>query len=197
MSASVVKNGNDAGLGQLIINEVKKADNGGVLVEEAYLALTLDPLKNANGQVTQANITMGMVMDLLEWRISLYKAQAGSAPPNPQADRIASGFLSFGGWPAIANVAPQKDRAMKDVGDLACSQVNVLKLGNEPEVAEAAISSGNAIGAFGGHLSDQGLVNAAKPFKTISGTTTPDAYDKMCNDTKAAFKAAGVELSVP
>jgi hypothetical protein len=197
VAASVVKNGNDGGLGKLIIDEVKKNDPAGVLAEEAYQALTLELLRNPNtGIVAQANITMGLVMDLLEWRISLYKAQAGAAPPNPQADRFATGFLSFAAWPSLAAVQPQRDRAMKDVGDLACAQLSVLKVGSDADVLDAVQTTGPSIGAIGDNLRDPGLQNVAKTFKSL-GPNSDALAGKLCDDTKAAFKAVGIELSVP
>ena len=196
LAATVANTGKDGGLSKLIVDEVKKGDNAGVMAEEAYNALALDPLKGGNGQVKQAGITAGMLMDLLEWRISLYKA--GSPPPNPPAERTATTFLSFNGWNALSTNPADRDRAMKDIGDLACSQLNALSLGYEADLADAAAGTGFSIGALALHFNnDVDLNNAAAVFKSISPNMDTSKMTGGCETVKSAFKKHNIEISAP
>jgi len=193
IAASVAKTGNDGGVGKLVIDRVKKGDNSGIMVEEAYQALTFNPAKGGAAAVA-------MVMELLEWRISQY--DLGSTPPNPQAEKIATNYLSFTAWGVIAPKAADRDRAMKDVGDLACRQLTALKTAYEPDLGEAAASTGNAIGAIGSQLNDTGpggLTDIASQFKNSIGPNmdTNAVAGKLFDATKAAFTKHNIQLAGP
>jgi hypothetical protein len=196
LAATVANTGKDGGLSKLIVDQVKKGDNAGVMTEEAYNALALDPLKGNNGQVKEAGVTAAMLMDLLEWRISLYKA--GSPPPNPPAERTATTFLSFNGWDALSANPVDRDRAMKDVGDLACSQLNALNLGYEPDLADAALSTGFSIGALALHFNnDADLSGAAAVFKSIGPNMDTSKITGGCETIKKAFEKHNIHISAP
>ena len=197
LAATVVNTGKDGGLGKLIIDEVKKADaTAGLLIEEAYSALTLEPLRDPQGRVSQAAATMGLVMDLLEWRTNLYKA--GTTPPSPGAEKTATGFLTFNAWQVISASPTDRDRAMKDVGDLACVQLNALSLGYEAELADAAVNTGNSIGALALHLNnDPDLMAATTVFKSIGPQMDPGKMTNGCEAVKKGFQKHNIQISAP
>jgi hypothetical protein len=192
VASTVTNTGKDGGLGKLIIDEVQKADTYGVLVEEAYQGLTLE-IRGNNGPF--ANITMPLVMDLLEWRISLYKV---GTPPNPQAEKIATGFLTFQAWNALAANPQQRDRAMKDIGDLACNQLHALVPGYDGELGDAAGATANSIGALALHFDkDPDFISAAAVFKLVGPQQDPSKLEAGCQTIKAAFAKHNIQLSAP
>ena len=196
------KNVNFTGLEKKIVATVEKSRQSGDLIEEAYQALTFEPLRIAGAANINAIMgkTVSDVFDLVEWRISQYKA---GIPNNPQGEWIVCSLFPGNFFPVISANPAIKARALKDFGDLACVQlkamVNLQNNGNaggqlQQELISAINASGRGIDAVGTQVADVGLGNVGKAIGIVNANNVQKLGD-LCEDAVKAFKNIGIILS--
>lgn len=197
--ATAIKNNKDGGLGAMIVDAVKKAPDPSLLIDEAYYALTFDALRGPQAvaprnQGTLAPVTLPSILDLLEWRVGLYKA--GTPPGSPDADSIATAFLPVTAWGAVKANPQTQNRTLKVVGELTLAQLNEVKKAGgsaDGDIVSAAKNSGSAIGAFGTKLTNPGLETAGTTIsRTIAPNTPPERIDTMIKGVTDGLQAANV-----
>jgi len=163
-----------------IVNAVKKHEKSGEIVEEAYQALTLEPIPHggANFQASIA-VTIPTLLKLIDWRTSLYNN--GAAPAAPGAEVAAATLLPTAAFDAIKNNPTLKSQVLKSLGDLTDAQLMTIKsMAPTPDgdLVSATQLLGSAMEAFGANLGDDRLQAAGKDIRTkISNTTSAATID--------------------
>lgn len=200
VAAMVQNNGNSAALQHQILQTAKTFPENGALIEDAYAALTLQPIGAGSNPGQWAPAVLPVLVDLMEWRAGQYAS--GNVPPNPLADEAASSFLPVTAFSAITANTATRDRTFKAIADVTCGQLNAIAAGNaDQDVVSAAKEYGIAISTIGAQLRSAGVAEGANlsaagdAIKTVSSATNPDQLTKLCANLNDAMKAAGVNVS--
>jgi hypothetical protein len=201
LQSAAIKTGKDGGFGKIIVDCVKNSKDGSVLIEEAYQGLTFDSLKSnppggPRAQGALSAVGLSFLLDLLEWRVGLYRA--GTPPGNPQADSIATGFLPYTAWHALQANTQLRDRAMKDVGEIACVQLMTGVNDHGAELVDATQRTGESIFALGSQMNDDLALKAAgAAFKSVTTSLDENKAKAICDQVDKALTAHNIHISKP
>jgi hypothetical protein len=176
LADGVVNNNPQAkGLADDIVDAVKKHEKSGEIVEEAYQALTLEPIPHggANFQAS-ISVTIPTLLKLIDWRTSLYNN--GAAPAAPGAEVTAATLLPTAAFDAIKNNPGLKSQVLTSLGNLTAAQLTVISSTAptpDGDLVSATQLLGSAMEAFGANLGDDRLQAAGKDIRTKISNTTP------------------------
>jgi hypothetical protein len=207
--ADSIQQGAKPTISSAIVKSLKAHLDAGVVVEEAYNALTIKVIQQGDIYDTVqhspqfAATIVNVIPDLLDV-ITLRTQQfhSGTVPPSPQAEEVVSVFLSVTAYPAIAANAALLKRTLTVMGNLTCSVVALVSAGNNtPELIDVVREDGSFFFTIGQQMQGQGnqdaskLQDAAKLFSAISVNSDPTTMTKSCDGLTHALGAFGVTIS--
>jgi hypothetical protein len=102
-------------------------------------------------------------------------------------------------WPALTAKPKLRDRALKDIGEMACAQLKAMGSPPAPEMIDPVQNSGSALWAVGEQLvpKDDALRNVGMAMTRVSTTTSDDKLTNYCSEIEKALKEHNVQISAP
>lgn len=192
--------GNPSSLAKILVQAVKDHPDSGPIVEEAFVALTLEDgafgkLKSDPQFPQMATVLVPELLDLFGWRGDQYKA--GSNPPSPLADRPVTVFIPVTIFSGIQSNPTTLNQTLKVMGDTTCSTLRFLANGTPtPELVDMVKADGRAFDAFGQQMPNANSVQkAGKAIADMSQNADPTRMGKLCDDLTDALKSVGVNLA--
>ena len=201
--------GNFQKLEQVIVQSAKShagqspADSGTV-IEEAYGALTLEPLRQQAVPIdaAMAASVIPELLNLMQWRADQF-ANNAALPPNPLAEEAAANFLpvtAFGaisvpGNPPTLNASGK--RALQIMSQLACVDVRLIANGNtDADLVSITNRFGSAITAMAdpSQLNQPALLQSGKTIAGISASTTAASLNAACAALTDGLKPMGIVI---
>ena len=157
-----------------IIAAVKANEKSGQIIDEAYQALVLEPIPKTDlGIDADIALVLPSLLDVIEWRTTLYAA--GAPPVSPNAEAIPANVLPLYAFKTISDPANAalKKRVLKALGDLTTAQLTAIQAAApapDADLIDGAIRLGNALTAFGAKLNDAGLQTAGLEISKMGST---------------------------
>lgn len=166
----------------------------GPVTEEAYLALTLEPLNLGNPRALQDPVNVAKVKVVVPYVHQLFAKRvsdwSAGVPKTPGAEKAATLFLSTGGvW---ANLTPDQRKSTIAMTHemltraMAAWSAGVPKTPEREELTDLIRKSSSALSVIAGYLREETLQGAAKDLSQLTeGTTIPMAQGWMTSVTNA------------
>ena len=191
-------------ISKLIVSSLKNHLDVGIIVEEAYNALTLkviaqgdffDTLKRSPQFAGMIGPVIPDLLDVIALRTQQFRA--GAVPPSPQAEEVVSVFLSVTAFPAISANPALLNRTLKVMGDLTCAVVRAIQNGNNtPEMVEVARALGSFFDTIGQQMQNPGVQLAGRNILGISVNSDPSRMGAFCDGLRDELGKVGVTISL-